>query len=200
MVSPDGISAAEREHALEVLGRGASQVQLSTEVFALRTSAIKAATEHRQVHEALHDLPVERPRDRWFVTALRRLVGKGAPVLFLPGPDRRPLSIGRAPGSMLRLTHYTVSRMHAQLYTRADGWCLRDLGSSNGTWVNGGRVTSPMYVRPGDVVRFGEVGFRLEVPDTAAGRPAKRTHSGHSAHSARSAHPATRVDAAQHAS
>lgn len=178
-VYPDGVSAAERESALRVLDEGASHVQLSTEVFALRTSAIKAATEHRRVQEALHGLPVEQPRDQWFVGALRRLAGKEAPpVLFLPDPRRKPLAIGRAAGSGLRLSHYTVSRVHAQLYAKADGHWLRDLGSSNGTWVNGGRVTSPLRVRPGDVVRFGEVAFRLTAPgDSDAPRPKSTTFS-----------------------
>lgn len=84
-----------------------------------------------------------------------------SPELLLPPPGPRPLSIGRAPGSVLRLNDFTVSRAHAQLRSTEDGWTLRDLGSSNGTWVNGRRVTGTTAVHPGDHVRFGHMGFRL---------------------------------------
>ncbi|MCF6526237.1 FHA domain-containing protein [Streptomyces sp. JJ36] len=84
-----------------------------------------------------------------------------SPELLLPAPGPHPFSIGRAPGSMLRLSHYTVSRAHAQLRSTGQGWTLRDLGSANGTWVNGRRITGSVTVRAGDHVRFGQVGFRL---------------------------------------
>jgi pSer/pThr/pTyr-binding forkhead associated (FHA) protein len=40
---------------------------------------------------------------------------------------------------------------------------IRDLGSANGTWVNGRRVTDTLPVRPGDEVRFGAVSYRLSL-------------------------------------
>jgi len=40
-------------------------------------------------------------------------------------------------------------------------WILRDLGSTNGTTVNGRRVTGAVVVRSGDVVGFGQMSFRL---------------------------------------
>lgn len=171
----DGPSDGERKPALETLRAGADHVRLSTGVFALRTDAVLRAREQHHVQAALCDLPTGKARDRRFVAALarlagvpdavRRAVGKGPlPALLLPAPGRHPLTIGRAPGSMLRLTHYTVSRSHARMRGTGDGWWLRDLGSSNGTWVNGGRVTSRVRVGPGDTVHFGDVGFRLEVP------------------------------------
>jgi pSer/pThr/pTyr-binding forkhead associated (FHA) protein len=48
-----------------------------------------------------------------------------------------------------------VSRSHARLNFGPDGWVLTDLGSTNGTRVNGWVVNRPQVVRPGDRVSFG---------------------------------------------
>lgn len=109
-----------------------------------------------------------RPEEGWAAgprelrVRIRRAWQLGrSPRLLLPAPGPHPYSIGRAAGSVLRLNDFTVSRAHAQLRSTGSGWTLRDLGSSNGTWVNGSRVTCTASVRPGDHVRFGQVGFRL---------------------------------------
>jgi pSer/pThr/pTyr-binding forkhead associated (FHA) protein len=54
----------------------------------------------------------------------------------------------------------TVSRRHAVLELREGTWRLRDLGSSNGTWVNGRRA-SDVEVRRGDELQLGAARFRL---------------------------------------
>ena len=54
----------------------------------------------------------------------------------------------------------TVSRRHAELRAEDGRWLLRDLGSSNGTWVNGRRVIEA-EVRPGDLVQLGGAEIRL---------------------------------------
>ena len=179
---PPRLSDADRERALEVLREGAVQGRISQDTFEHRTDAILRAQWHGELYAVLHDLPTRRPRSRWFVAAVARISAfPGAlrkawqserlPELLLPMPAPYPFSIGRAPGSMLRLNHFTVSRTHAQLRSIGDGWKLRDLGSSNGTWVNGSRVTGSVRVRPGDVVRFGQIGFRLTVPRTTPMEP-----------------------------
>ena len=58
------------------------------------------------------------------------------------------------------LSDDTVSRRHAELFLDGGRWILRDLGSSNGTWVNGRRVVEA-EVRTGDVVHFGGCRLRL---------------------------------------
>lgn len=171
---PPRLSDADRERALEVLREGAAQGRVSQDTFMRRTDAILKAQWHSELQAVLQDLPTRRPRGRWYVAGISRLFAfSGAlrkawqserlPELLLPTPSAYAYSIGRAPGSMLRLNHFTVSRTHAQLRSTGDGWKLRDLGSSNGTWVNGSRVTGSVSVRPGDVVRFGQIGFRLAV-------------------------------------
>jgi pSer/pThr/pTyr-binding forkhead associated (FHA) protein len=59
-----------------------------------------------------------------------------------------------------------VSRRHARLEREETaGWLLTDLGSRNGTRVNGWRVRDSVQVRPGDLVRFGDVVYVLGAPD-----------------------------------
>jgi pSer/pThr/pTyr-binding forkhead associated (FHA) protein len=54
-----------------------------------------------------------------------------------------------------------VSRKHAQLWRDGERWLLRDLGSRNGTRVNGVRVLEAIEVRPGDRVSLGGANYRL---------------------------------------
>ena len=61
----------------------------------------------------------------------------------------------------MTLADDTVSRWHASLERSADGWLLADLGSMNGTRLNGWRVNHPTWVRAGDMVSFGGVTFVL---------------------------------------
>jgi len=67
-----------------------------------------------------------------------------------------------------------LSRKHARVVPFRDGLVVRDLGSTNGTFVNGTRVTEPTVVRPGDVLALGT--SRLSVVGPAdAGPPDDRT-------------------------
>jgi pSer/pThr/pTyr-binding forkhead associated (FHA) protein len=52
--------------------------------------------------------------------------------------------------------------MHALLVRREDGWVLSDLGSHNGTRLNGWLVREPVQVRPGDRVEFGSMAFIIQ--------------------------------------
>lgn len=61
----------------------------------------------------------------------------------------------------MTLADLTVSRWHASLHHGPDGWLLADLGSTNGTRLNGWRVTNPSPVAAGDLVSFGDVTFVL---------------------------------------
>ncbi|MCA9493631.1 MAG: FHA domain-containing protein [Myxococcales bacterium] len=68
----------------------------------------------------------------------------------------RPLSVGRAPDNDLILTSAQVSSHHALFYREHDTVHLRDLGSTNGSFVNDERVTEAT-LKPGDVVRLGDI-------------------------------------------
>ncbi len=63
--------------------------------------------------------------------------------------------IGRSPKAGLRLTGEGVSRLHARFVRREDGTYVEDLGSTNGTLVNGVRLTGPAVLRDGDKIQIG---------------------------------------------
>jgi adenylate cyclase len=71
-----------------------------------------------------------------------------------------PLVLGRALSSDLPVLDPTVSRRHAELTVEPSHVGLKDLGSSNGTFVNGSRVTDTTLV-PGDRIVFGKILFEL---------------------------------------
>jgi pSer/pThr/pTyr-binding forkhead associated (FHA) protein len=83
------------------------------------------------------------------------------PALVLPGGPRHRYTIGRESACDVSISDQTVSRWHADLRRDPGGWRLADLGSTNGTRLNGGRVTAPVLVRPGDLVSFGTATFVL---------------------------------------
>jgi pSer/pThr/pTyr-binding forkhead associated (FHA) protein len=64
----------------------------------------------------------------------------------------------------------TASHLHAILERFPAGWCVTDLGSSNGTWVNGERIWSSRRLRHGDEIRLGQTRliFRDSVSAVAA--------------------------------
>ena len=75
------------------------------------------------------------------------------------------LVIGRSRSCDIRLREDTVSRLHAALVWREDELVVEDLGSSNGTYINGERVLSPRTVVAGDTVRFGALRGTVERSD-----------------------------------
>jgi len=83
----------------------------------------------------------------------------GADAVSLDGPR---LVVGRSRSCDVRLRDDTVSRLHAALVWRGGTLVLEDLGSSNGTWVNGERILSPRSLVAGDTVRFGSVKGAIE--------------------------------------
>ncbi|MBB1256006.1 FHA domain-containing protein [Streptomyces alkaliterrae] len=176
---PPRLSDAEREFALELLRDAAVRGRVSQDTFEGRAELILKAQRPDELHAVLYDLRPLKEAPPARENVLVRVVGGMAalraklrrawrteelPELQLPASGPYALSIGRAPGSVLRLTDHTVSRAHAQVRFTGSGWTLRDLGSSNGTWVNDRRITGSVPVRPGDRVRFGQVGFRLTSP------------------------------------
>ena len=78
--------------------------------------------------------------------------------------DGRPMIVGRAPSSDIPIIDPTIARRHAELHSTDKGFVIRDLGSSNGTFVNGSRIDTGRAA-PGDLISFGKVGFRLVLSD-----------------------------------
>lgn len=104
----------------------------------------------------------------------------GPRLVFSDGPGPRVVSLGegliwtlgRSADNRIVIDDSSISRKHA-LLQRLDGGdiFLVDLGSSNGTFVNGLRVSIPVTLQPGDAVTFGATHCQFVVPDAAAPAP-----------------------------
>jgi serine/threonine protein kinase/ABC-type multidrug transport system ATPase subunit len=105
--------------------------------------------------------------------AARLLGGQGsageAPHLTVTVQDQ-PIVFGRDPSCQQVLTVPMVSWRHARLSRRGGQLTLEDLKSTNGTYVNGQRITGSVVVKPGDVIALGSYSFTL----TAGGDLEKR--------------------------
>jgi hypothetical protein len=97
------------------------------------------------------------------------------PLIFPPGADTS-FSIGRDQRCDLYISDMTVSRLHARLSRGPCGWLLTDLGSSNGTRVNGWRLRAAVPVQPGDKITFGSAVFILQ-PDPDQGQDQQAARS-----------------------
>jgi pSer/pThr/pTyr-binding forkhead associated (FHA) protein len=82
-------------------------------------------------------------------------------------------TIGRSPENSIRLDDPSVSGRHAELATAAENCYLKDLGSANGTLVNGQPATQ-VLLRAGDRIRFGKVEAFFECEVASAAEPLPR--------------------------
>ena len=78
-----------------------------------------------------------------------------------------PFVIGREASSHRVVESDLVSRRHAEILRGPGGDSLLDL-SGNGVWVNGRRITAPVLLREGDLIRVGETEFRYHLPESGA--------------------------------
>ena len=77
--------------------------------------------------------------------------------------DSTPVTIGRSSDNDMSLGEDEfASAHHARVEPRRDGVWVEDLGSTNGTFVNGSKVERPKKLSPGDVIRVGETDLRYE--------------------------------------
>jgi hypothetical protein len=167
-------SDAERDDVIRMLRDGSVEGRLSQDTFLARVERALHARSAEELARLLSDLPAPAPargsalRARvsgWrsgFTGAVRAaLPAPRLPRLALPRGPRTVFTIGRSPGCDLPLGDPTVSWVHAELRRTAEGWVLVDLGSRNGTRVNGWRADSGFVVRAGDCVHFGRAAYRL---------------------------------------
>ncbi len=77
--------------------------------------------------------------------------------------DSSPLTVGRGgPNDVQLVGDEYASAKHLRIEPRMDGVWVEDIGSTNGTYVNGARIDRPRRLTPGDVVRVGETDLRYE--------------------------------------
>lgn len=99
---------------------------------------------------------------------LRESPGGAPRTIDLPGGE---LLVGREEACQVVVLERSISRRHARLVATAQGWCVYDEGSGNGTFVNGHRVKDAL-LRHGDEVRFGMVpGWFEDDPPPVATAP-----------------------------
>jgi len=88
------------------------------------------------------------------------------------------LTLGRSAECDISIATDEISRHHAKLQVVPDGVMVEDLGSANGTFVNGLRVHGPTLMKPGDELRLDTVRFMLVSPDQMqASAPSPRSEA-----------------------
>jgi DNA-binding CsgD family transcriptional regulator len=89
------------------------------------------------------------------------------------------LPIGKHPGNGVVIEDDpTVSRLHAVIEPVGQGWCIRDLGSRNGTYVNGRRIWAQQALHHGDEVRIGRTRIVVREDDDRETRSATLSAEG----------------------
>lgn len=89
-------------------------------------------------------------------TAYRLVLKSGSNAEQVFPLDLPELLIGRDPTSQIPIPDSEVSRRHARLFTQGVNYVLEDLGSTNGTSVNGQRLVGPYILQPGEIITLGE--------------------------------------------
>ncbi len=101
---------------------------------------------------------------RTLVMESHLLDGRHLPILTLESSGFEPekfrfkqkeIWIGRSPSCDLSLREKSISAKHARLFFKNRQWWLTDLDSTNGTFLNGERISEPVVVVKGDIIRIG---------------------------------------------
>jgi hypothetical protein len=169
---PVRASDEDRDRVLRALRERVAEGRLSHDTFERRVDSALRARNNAELTALVSDLPPASRLVRGLTGAITSLSSATArieaawraprlPRFALPPHDWPRLLIGRSPGCQFVVTDLSVSRMHAELRRAGDNWLLADLGSMNGTLVNGYRIVAPTRVRPGDEVTFGKTRFIL---------------------------------------
>jgi transcriptional regulator with PAS, ATPase and Fis domain len=86
------------------------------------------------------------------------------PIVFLLTPDLNEMIAGSLPDNSIYLPFKGISRQHFSVFRKNQHWYIRDLGSTNGTLVNGKKITE-VQIRPGDVIQAGTLSIHVEVSE-----------------------------------
>jgi len=170
-------SDEDRDDVIRILRDGSVAGRISNETFLRRVDRALRARGVDELAELLSDLPPVpgQGAGAWWDRFTTRLRGfriqparlrsvlwpRRLPRLVLPRGPRTVFTIGRSPDCDLPIGDITVSWHHAELRRSGETWVLVDLGSTNGTRVNGWRADSGFTVRAGDWVSFGRSAFRI---------------------------------------
>ena len=119
-----------------------------------------------RLNDTMHGTPAAAPPPGPLASILVRSGAKKGQRI----PIRVPVvNIGRAEYNDIVLAEESVSTQHAKLQRRDGVWILVDLGSTNGTFVDGEKLSGEMPVAPGSTIRFGDASVVFEPDDDALG-------------------------------
>lgn len=111
-------------------------------------------------HTGMMRLPL--PMSRRTIPVVRVVAGPGM-LSYAEIPEEGAIIVGREPGCGVTIDHPSVSRRHAEFSVDDDdAITVRDLGSTNGTWKDGRRITEREIVEPGHRIEVGQVSLRIE--------------------------------------
>ena len=86
---------------------------------------------------------------------------RGAKVETIPLNGTTALQIGRADACQIQVADNYLSSFHARIFNRDGAWYVEDLGSTNGTYLNQRKVTSPSELHAGDRIKLGKTTLEL---------------------------------------
>ena len=147
-----------------------SAAALTPTAGSLVPAAIGAA---QRLSNTLHGVPATPvPGTMPRIASLASLLVRSGSLRGTRLPVRSPVvNIGRADYNDLILPEPSVSTAHAKLQRREGIWIITDLGSTNGTFVDGERVTDEAVLTPGTTLKFGEIALLFEPVDEVADAP-----------------------------
>lgn len=168
-------SIADRDRIARILRDRSVEGRLSLDTYSERIERLYGARSEDELDDLVSDVqPASAPRRLLLrlVESLSRIAADleaawerpRIPVIALPPDVAQRVTIGRATDCDCVISEPTVSRRHAELRRDEERWLLRDLGSRNGTRVNGMRVAAQTPVYPGDRIALGDARFRLGWP------------------------------------
>jgi pSer/pThr/pTyr-binding forkhead associated (FHA) protein len=110
------------------------------------------------------------PRPTKSRAAKRRGAKTGRGVVVVEPRDRKgerysvgeEVTVGRAATCSITIDDTYASQLHARLFQRDGALHVEDLGSTNGTYVNGRKVDTPLPIKPGDKVKVGATVFEVD--------------------------------------
>ena len=148
-------SDRDRERAVALLRARCVEGYLSVETFEHRLGRALRARSANELRVLVADVArVGRPWLRW-------RAAPAVPAAHLELPAAGAIVVGRSRGCDIVMSEPTVSRRHLELRAVDGAWLAVDLGSCNGTWLLGRRV-SRSRVMPGDELMLGDCAVVLE--------------------------------------
>jgi FHA domain/Domain of unknown function (DUF1707) len=167
-------SDREREDVVRSLRDSTASGRISSDTFSHRVERAYLARSRRELDDLMSDLPHRGRLHRSLVRAVESTAATLAEMRSAwrePHVERLPLprsgtalTLGRSSNCGCVIGSETVSRRHARIRAVDGTWRLTDLGSLNGTHVNGFRVTGEVELRPGDRLSLGGVRLRVTAP------------------------------------